>query len=144
MESNGPPAVPEPSERITDLIRILRLAEEELKQSSGATPDAIQGVMEKITKVSSALQSLQVTDSSTRALAEKQWLILNALPAHVALLDANGDIEAVNQSWKDYASFGAPQGTNFVVGTTIFPNAKSPGEMTANPPAPWLQAPAAY
>lgn len=35
--------------------------------------------------------------------ASKQLALLNALPAHIALLDAQGRITSVNQAWRDFA-----------------------------------------
>jgi PAS domain S-box-containing protein len=39
-----------------------------------------------------------------RLLAETQIAVLNALPAHIALLDREGNIEAVNESWRRFAT----------------------------------------
>jgi diguanylate cyclase (GGDEF)-like protein len=50
-----------------------------------------------------------------RALASRQMLI-NSLPAHVALLDAEGTILDVNQQWCDFGAQGGNQDPNFSVG----------------------------
>lgn len=42
--------------------------------------------------------------------------ILNALPAHIALLDSHGVIVAVNESWRRFASANVLQSADFYVG----------------------------
>lgn len=46
----------------------------------------------------------------------RQASILNALPAHVALLDANGIILSVNDQWRRFAAANTIQGTETSVG----------------------------
>lgn len=48
--------------------------------------------------------------------AAKQSAILNALPAHIALLDAEGKILAVNEAWRRFAGANGWVGTDFAVG----------------------------
>ena len=48
--------------------------------------------------------------------AETQAAILNAIPAHIALLDAQGVILVVNESWKRFASANVLQSPAFSVG----------------------------
>jgi len=55
-------------------------------------------------------------DTALHALAETQTAILNALPAHIALLDPQGVIVAVNDSWRRFGSANALQSTDFFVG----------------------------
>lgn len=55
-------------------------------------------------------------EDALRALAETQTAILNALPAHIALLDPQGVIVAVNDSWRRFGSANALQSTYFFVG----------------------------
>jgi diguanylate cyclase (GGDEF)-like protein/PAS domain S-box-containing protein len=49
--------------------------------------------------------------------AAKQANILNVLPAHIALLDPQGIIVAVNDAWRQYASVNGLEGTEFGIGT---------------------------
>ena len=51
-----------------------------------------------------------------RLAAETQAAILNALPAHVALIDPDGVILAVNESWRCFATANVLQGPDFGVG----------------------------
>jgi PAS domain S-box-containing protein len=48
--------------------------------------------------------------------ADVQTAILNALPAHVALIDPDGLILTVNQSWQRFATTNALMGADFGVG----------------------------
>jgi PAS domain S-box-containing protein len=48
--------------------------------------------------------------------AAKQAAILNALPAHIALLDAQGLIVSVNEAWRRFSDPGVVAGPGFAVG----------------------------
>jgi diguanylate cyclase (GGDEF)-like protein/PAS domain S-box-containing protein len=48
--------------------------------------------------------------------AAKQSAILNALPAHIALLNAQGIIVSVNEAWRRFASANAFQGRGYGIG----------------------------
>ncbi|HZT50808.1 MAG TPA: PAS domain-containing protein, partial [Stellaceae bacterium] len=43
------------------------------------------------------------SEQALRRLAERQTAVLDALPAHVALLDADGYLVSVSRSWNDFA-----------------------------------------
>jgi PAS domain-containing protein len=43
-------------------------------------------------------------DNSMRPCSNQRDAILDALPAHVALLDANGIIVAVNEAWRNFGA----------------------------------------
>jgi diguanylate cyclase (GGDEF)-like protein/PAS domain S-box-containing protein len=48
--------------------------------------------------------------------ATRQAAVLNALPAHIALLDAQGVIVTVNEAWRDFGDANAVQGPGYGVG----------------------------
>lgn len=48
--------------------------------------------------------------------AAKQSAILNALPAHIALLDAQGKILTVNEAWRRFATANGLMGPDFALG----------------------------
>ena len=50
------------------------------------------------------------------AVADTQAAILNALPAHIALLDARGVILEVNEAWRQFAATNDLGSTHFAVG----------------------------
>lgn len=51
-----------------------------------------------------------------RMLAEKLTTILNTLPANIALLDENGTVVDVNQSWMEFAATNHWYGSNYGIG----------------------------
>jgi PAS domain S-box-containing protein len=55
-------------------------------------------------------------EEQVRQLAEIQTAILNALPAHIALLDPAGIIVNVNESWRQFAADNLLPGAGFGVG----------------------------
>jgi PAS domain S-box-containing protein len=63
-----------------------------------------------------ANRSLQAEVVERTELAETQIAILNALPAHIALIDPDGVILAVNESWRRFASDNLLDIRNFGVG----------------------------
>jgi signal transduction histidine kinase len=48
--------------------------------------------------------------------AARQAAILNTLPAHIALLDAQGSIVSVNDAWKDLGAVNAIHGQKYEIG----------------------------
>lgn len=54
--------------------------------------------------------------SASRPAVDAQMAILNALPAHIALLDASGAIVAVNESWNRFGAANVLQSRDFFVG----------------------------
>ena len=61
-------------------------------------------------------EQLRDSQEAQRRAAETQAAILNALPAHVALIDATGGILAVNDAWRCAATANALQGPDCGVG----------------------------
>lgn len=53
---------------------------------------------------------------ASRLTAEQHVALLNAIPAHVALLDSDGVIVAVNEAWRRFATANVLQSSNFCVG----------------------------
>ena len=50
--------------------------------------------------LSEALEKLRLSEEAQRQAAEMHAAILNALSSHVALIDQDGIILAVNESWR--------------------------------------------
>jgi PAS domain S-box-containing protein len=61
-------------------------------------------------------QKLRESEDAQRRLAETQIAILNALPAHITLVDTEGRIVSVNESWRRFASANLMSGNDFGVG----------------------------
>ncbi len=67
-------------------------------------------------EIAESVRTLRANEEVQRRAVETQAAILNALPAHVALLDPDGAILAVNESWRNPATASALQGPDFGVG----------------------------
>jgi PAS domain S-box-containing protein len=61
--------------------------------------------------------ALKASEIMHRRLAQRQSAILDALPAHICLLDASGNILEVNNEWKQFAIGNNYSGVNFGVGS---------------------------
>jgi PAS domain S-box-containing protein len=62
------------------------------------------GVLRDTTQRKHAEERLKERERELRQLAERQAAILDALPAHVALLDRDGRILSVSRSWQEFAA----------------------------------------
>jgi len=60
--------------------------------------------------------ALKQVEAAQRAVAEMQLGILNALPAHIALLNSNGVILTVNEAWRRFATANVLQSADFCIG----------------------------
>jgi len=102
--------------RVAELVQTIRAAEAELQQLTGGQLDAVAtpGLLPPLLR--EAQEKLRISEAGQRALAETQLSILNALPAHIALLDGNGVIMVVNDAWRNFASAQVLQGPDFFAG----------------------------
>ena len=55
-------------------------------------------------------------ETALREMADRQIAILNALPAHIALVDADGVIVSVNEAWRRFATANVLQGPEYCIG----------------------------
>ncbi|MDI1310566.1 PAS domain S-box protein, partial [Prosthecobacter sp.] len=97
-------------------MRLLQETELELQVLTGGQLDAITLPSGDPLLLREAQEKLHVAEAAQRITAETQIAILNALPAHIALLDAQGVILTVNESWRRFASANMPQSADFFVG----------------------------
>jgi PAS domain S-box-containing protein len=93
-------------------------------------------VFRDITERKRAEAALRTSRAAERRLTQTQSAILNALPAHVALLDRDGTIIAVNETWKRFDVGDAFHGARFAVGINYLEACAaavttSPGEAAA-------------
>ena len=84
-----------------------------LKQYSEAL---IRKLEEKTRQLEESNRALQVQIIERSEIAQTQIAILNALPARVALVDSQGVIVAVNESWRRFAAANVPTAPEFGVG----------------------------
>jgi len=116
MKKKAPSQKTGADERIVQLVGTILEAEKELQALTGGQLDAVVGEGDAPYLLRDAQAKLRVSEAAQRALAETQIGILNALPAHIALLDFNGVILAVNEAWRRFASANVLQSTDFFVG----------------------------
>jgi PAS domain S-box-containing protein len=90
-----PPA--DASDEIAALIETLHDTEQRLEALTAGEVDTVANRCGRTLLLRRAQQGLRRSD------AEKQAAILNALPAHVALLDGAGTIVSVNDAWRRFA-----------------------------------------
>jgi len=74
-------------------------------------------VLTGVIGVSKDISERKAAAETIAAVAARQAEILDALPAHVAVLDADGTITAVNRAWRQFA--GANELTDAVCGVGI-------------------------
>jgi PAS domain S-box-containing protein len=108
----------DPQEEIAALVGHLHETQQRLLALTGGEIDAVVHPGGQSYLLYEAQEKLRLSDEAQRGLAETQTRILNALPAHIALLDSAGTILSVNESWKRFApdSADAPHGPGASVG----------------------------
>jgi PAS domain S-box-containing protein len=74
------------------------------------------GISRDITEKRKTDELLKQNNLRLKEAAERQLAILNALPPHIALLDAAGNIVAVNESWKTFGELNGLQHANHGIG----------------------------
>ncbi len=77
----------------------------------------VVGVVSDITANKRIEEVLKAGETMQRQLAERQSAILDALPAHICLLDPSGNVLEVNNEWKQFAAANDYRGMNYGVGS---------------------------
>jgi two-component system cell cycle sensor histidine kinase/response regulator CckA len=93
----GSPSGPALEDEIPALIRTLLATERRLEELTGGEVDSVMDGDGRQVVLRRAQEQLRDNE------AVKQTSILDALPAHIALLDARGRIVSVNESWRRFA-----------------------------------------
>lgn len=104
MKTGSHKQPPDIEQRIAALVRTLRETENELQNLTGKQLDAVMDAAGKPFLLREAQEKLRRSEAMQRQAAETQSAILNALPAHIALLGPDGVIVAVNEAWSRFAS----------------------------------------
>ncbi len=90
----------DPQEEIAALVKQLHETQLRLQELTGGQVDAVIHPGGQAYLLKEAQGKLRDSEGAQRKLAQTMLAILNALPAHVALLDARGQIISVNESWR--------------------------------------------
>lgn len=105
--------------RIVALVGVIRTAEAELSHLTGDQVDAkALGDGAGSIMLPDDQRQLLEREAAHRAVAAELQGMLNAVPAHIALLDADGVIVAVNEAWRKFGEAnglsGATVGVNYL------------------------------
>jgi len=95
---------------ITALVATLHETEQRLEELTKGEVDTVMSATGLPYLLRRAQEELRVSESV------KQNAILNALPARIALLDADGVITSVNEAWRRYSGSEARPGPDFGLG----------------------------
>ncbi len=92
------------------LIEVLHQTGQRLEALTGGEVDTVADRSGRPFMLQHAQDRLRLSD------AAKQVAILNALPAHIALLDSRGVIVSVNEAWRRFARANARPAPGYAVG----------------------------
>ncbi|MBA2663777.1 MAG: PAS domain S-box protein [Bradymonadaceae bacterium] len=90
-------------DELAALIQRLQETEQRIAEITAGQVDAVLTSSGKPHLLQSAQQSLHRREVEQRELASVQTAVLNAMPAHIALLDSQANIVAVNEAWRRFA-----------------------------------------
>ena len=110
MDTKKPLPQTATDKEVEALIEILHDTEQRLEDLTGGQVDAVTNQIGRTFLLRRAQDNLRLHEAS------KQSAILNALPAHIALLDAHGIILSVNDAWQRFANANVLQSANFGMG----------------------------
>ncbi len=110
MTPNYSPASNGARDEISELIETLNTTEQRLEELTGGEVDAVSDSQ------GHTFLLRRAQEQSRHAEAKKQAAILNALPAHIALLNQEGVIVSVNEAWRQFATANRLQGPDYGLG----------------------------
>jgi len=110
---------PAPRTRSGDEIVLLKSYSEtlirKLEEKSLQLEESNRALQQDIAERKRAEARLLESEETQRCLAQSQMAILNALPAHIALIDSEGWIVSVNEAWRRFAAENVLGSANFGV-----------------------------
>ena len=104
MSKNPSDHATDPSDEIIALVGVLHQTQQRLKELTDGQVDAVLHPGGESYLLQEAQGKLRQSEAVQRELAETMSAILNALPAHIALLDQHGAIISVNDMWQEFAT----------------------------------------
>ena len=110
MNLSKPILLSETTDEVSALIETLHQAGRRLEELTAGEVDAVADRDGRTFLLPSAQEQLRHIE------AEKQAALLNALPAHIAMLDHQGIIVSVNSAWGRFAGEDVLQGSEYGVG----------------------------
>lgn len=110
MKPEHPLSAPGANEEVSALIETLHQTGQRLEDLTAGQVDTVTDRRGRTVLLRRAQDHLRHNE------AAKQMAILNALPAHIALLDAQGFILSVNEAWRRFASDNVLQSASHQIG----------------------------
>ena len=98
------------NEDVFALIEVLHETEQRLEEMTAGKLDAV------VDRHGRPFLLRRPQEQLRHIAAANQAVILNALPAHIALLDARGRIISVNEAWRRFGSAHVTQGPGYGIG----------------------------
>jgi PAS domain S-box-containing protein len=108
--------MPDLSGDLLKLIENLQDAQRKIVEATGGKVDAVLVSPAGPVLLPAAQQQLLRNEAEYRQFAAEKAAILDALPAHIALLDPDGMILTINKAWRDSVIVGGFSGQHFAVG----------------------------
>ena len=105
-----PAASPQSNGARDEISELIETFEQRLMELTGGEVDAVSDSQGRTYLLRRAQEETRHTE------AKRQAAILNALPAHIALLDQKGVIVSVNESWRQFATANVLQGPDYGLG----------------------------
>ena len=110
MSEGLSPRVGEPVDELHALIQLLHQTNRRIEELTGGEVDSVADAQGRPFLLQHAQEHVRRSDEA------KQAAILGSLPAHVALLDAQGRIVSVNAAWERFGEANALQSPDHAVG----------------------------
>lgn len=103
-------SLPDKGEEISTLIELLTNAGQRLEELTAGQIDSVLGRDGRMVLLQHAQEQLRMSE------AARQTAILNALPAHIALINSHGVIISINDRWQQFAEMSNFEVTKNCVG----------------------------
>ncbi len=116
MEAGASVEAEDRENEIAALVRTLHETHRRLQELAGGELDAVTLPGGQSHLLQEAQEKLRRNEATQRASATIQSSILNALPAHIALVDREGVILSVNEAWRHYGDLNGLRGVDSALG----------------------------
>jgi PAS domain S-box-containing protein len=116
MKKNPDVTTKDPADEIASLVRKLQETQQQLQDLTGGEIDAVLAPGGQSFLLQAAQEQLRESEAAQRGFALMQASILNALPAHIALIDHEGVILSINDGWRGFAESNGLQSSTCGVG----------------------------
>jgi PAS domain S-box-containing protein len=103
MKAKKTAATKDPKDEIAACVLQLQEVQKRLQELTGGETDAVLDPGGKSYLLQEAQEKLRQSEAVQRGLAAMQASIINALPAHIALIDHSGVILSINDGWRGFA-----------------------------------------